>query len=76
MNMKAIPGCKFYKKFYKEKVMYCPGEVCEVRSKPDIQKTSWTQILIVFGFIAYIFPGVILFNDDFNKKPSYLFGNE
>ena len=41
--------------FYKEKAQYCPGEICDVKSKQDIQKTSKVQILIVFGFIAYIF---------------------
>ena len=69
-------GCKFYKIFYKEKAQYCPGEVCDVKSKDDIQKTSGIQILIVFAFIAYIFLTVILFNDEFSKRPTYLFGNE
>ena len=48
-------GCKFYSMFYKEKAQYCPGEVCDVKSKQDIQKTSRVQLLIVFAFIAYIF---------------------
>ncbi len=69
-------GCKFYKIFYKEKVQYCPGEVCETKSKEKIQKTSGIQILIVFAFIAYIFLTVSLFKDDFSKRPSYLFGSE
>src|SRR4051812_40193684 len=33
-------GCKFYSLFYKEKAQYCPGEICDVKSKQDIQKTS------------------------------------
>jgi hypothetical protein len=69
-------GCKFYKIFYKEKAQYCPGEVCEVKPKENIQKTSGFKILIVFAFIAYIFLTVILFNSEFSKKPSYLFGTE
>ena len=32
-------GCKFYSMFYKEKAQYCPGEICDVKSKQDIQKT-------------------------------------
>ncbi len=52
-------GCKFYPLFFKGKVQYCPGEVCDVKSRQDIQKTSIAQILIVFGFIIkhnnYIF---------------------
>jgi len=34
------------------------------------------QILIVFGFIAYIFLTAFLFNDNFSKKPYELFGIE
>ncbi len=67
-------GCKFYSMFYKEKAQYCPGEVCDVKSKQDIQKTSKGQLLIVFGFIAYIFLTVFLFNDNFREKPYDLFG--
>jgi hypothetical protein len=67
-------GCKFYPVFYKEKPQYCPSEVCDVKSKQDIQKTSKVQILIVFGFIAYLFLTAVLFNDNFSKKPYDLFG--
>jgi len=69
-------GCKFYSMFYKEKAQYCPGEVCDIKSKQDIQKTSWAQLLIVCGFIAYIFFTVFMFNDNFSKKPYDLFGLE
>ena len=69
-------GCKFYPMFFKDKVQYCPGEVCDVKSKQDIQKTSRVQMLIVFGFIAYIFLAVFLFNDHFSQKPYDLFGIE
>ena len=62
-------GCKFYPLFFKDKVQYCPGEVCKVNPKQDIQKTSGVQLLIVFGFIVYIFLAVFLFNDHFSKKP-------
>jgi hypothetical protein len=67
-------GCKVYSLFYKDKAQYCPGEVCDVKSKQDIQKTSWIQLLIVFGLIAYIFLAVFLFNDNFSKQPHALFG--
>jgi hypothetical protein len=67
-------GCKFYSMFYKEKAQYCPGEVCDTRSKQAIQKTSWVQILIVLGFVAYIFLAGFLFNDNFSKRPYDLFG--
>jgi Domain of unknown function (DUF4395) len=67
-------GCKFYSIFHKEKAQYCPGEVCDVKSKQAIQKTSMIQLLIVFAFIAYIFLTAWLFNDHFSKKPYDLFG--
>jgi hypothetical protein len=67
-------GCLFYGWFYKEKAQYCPGEICDIKSKKDIQKTSKIQILIVFGFIVYIFLTMFFFNDNFSKKPYDLFG--
>ncbi|MEP7110294.1 MAG: DUF4395 domain-containing protein [Ferruginibacter sp.] len=67
-------GCKFYPMFFKEKVQYCPGEACNVKSKQDIQKTSGVQLLIVFAFIAYIFFTAYLFNDQFSKRPYDMFG--
>jgi len=67
-------GCKFYSIFHKEKAQYCPGEICDAKSKQDIQKTSIVQMFIVFGFIAYVFLTVFLFQDQFSKKPHDLFG--
>jgi len=67
-------GCKFYSLFYKEKAQHCPGEVCDVKSKQDIQKTSKVQLLIVLGLIVYIFLLSFSFNNNFSKKPHDLFG--
>lgn len=67
-------GCKFYPLFFKHKVEYCPGEVCNVNDRQDIQKTSWTQILIVVGFFIFISLTVFLFNDYFVEPPTDLFG--
>lgn len=66
-------GCKFYSIVYKEKAQYCPGEVCDVKARHDIQKTSIAQLLIVFAFIAFIVLTVFLFNDIFSEKPFDLF---
>ena len=67
-------GCLFYGWFYKGKAQYCPGEVCDVKSKQEIQKTSWVQMLIIIGFIAFILLTVFLFNDNFSEKPYDMFG--
>ena len=67
-------ACKLYAAIYREKVQYCPGEVCDTKSRQDIQKTSSTQLLIVAGFIIYIILVASLFNGQFSKKPYDLFG--
>ncbi len=67
-------ACKFYAFLFKEKAQYCPGEVCEVKSKQDIQKTSKTQLFIVLAFIGYMVLLSSVFNNEFMKKPYDLFG--
>ena len=67
-------GCKFYSLFYKEKAQYCPGEICDIKSKQEIQKTSIAQVIIVLGFIAFMFLAGLFFNDKFGEKPYDLFG--
>ncbi len=67
-------GCKFYKMIYQDKAQYCPGEVCDVKSKQDIQKISGPQLLIVLGFIVFISLTAFFFNDFYSKTPYDLFG--
>jgi len=69
-------GCMFYPLFFKDKVQYCPGEVCDVKQKQDIQKTSKSQFLILLIFIAFIFLTIYLMGDRFSEKPHALFGNK
>ena len=66
-------GCIFYNLFYKEKAQHCPGEICEVKNKHDIQKISFIQILIVIGMIGFIILLAFLFHDYFSIKPHALF---
>jgi len=69
-------GCKLYSLVYKEKAQYCPGEVCDMKAKQDIQKTSRVQIMIVIAFIAYIWVTAFMFNENFSEPPHNLFGIE
>lgn len=69
-------GCKFYQWIYKEKAQYCPGEVCDIKSRHEIQKTSLAQLLIVLGFVVYIVMVVVLLNDMLKKEPYNIFGIE
>jgi len=68
-------GCKFYPLFFKDKVQYCPGEICDTKQKQDIQKTSGSQFLILLAFIAFILLNVYFLNARFSEKPHDLFGN-
>ena len=65
-------GCKFYPLFHKEKPQYCPGEICVVKAKQEIQKTSLLQIGVVIGFFAFPVTAAILFNDQFRAIPTDL----
>jgi hypothetical protein len=69
-------GCKVYPLFYKDKVQYCPGEVCDLKNKQEIQKTSLGQFLILFAFVAFIITTVYLMNDKFKVMPHNLFAKE
>jgi len=65
-------GCKFYPLFHKGKAQYCPGGVCEINVKQEIQKTSLLQIGVVIGFFAYVIVAAILFNQVFSAIPTDL----
>lgn len=66
-------GCLFYGWFYGKKARYCPGEVCEVKNRHEIQKTSWSQFLIVLLFVAFVVVSVYLCKEGFAEKPQDLF---
>ena len=66
-------GCLFYGWYYGKKAKYCPGEVCEVNARHEIQKTNWIQLLIVIGFIAFIILSIYFFNHAFKEAPRDLF---
>ncbi len=67
-------GCLFYNMVYKEKAQHCPGEICEVKNKHEIQKISFIQILVLIGMVGFIVLLAFLFNDFFSLKPHDLFG--
>ena len=65
-------GCLVYGWYYKEKAQYCPGEICDLKNKQDIQKTSFLQIMMLVGFVAIMVIAVYLFNDGFSENPKDL----
>lgn len=69
-------GCKVYSWIYKEKAQYCPGEVCEIKDRQEIQKTSLPQWIIVVAFVFYIISLVYFLNDSFKVPPHELFSGK
>lgn len=58
-------GCKIYAVFNKNKVLYCPGEVCEIKDRHEIQKTTFAQLLVIVAFGLLLFGIYYFFNDTF-----------
>lgn len=67
-------GCIFYNMVYKEKAQHCPGEICEVKDRHEIQKVNAVQLLVVLGMIVLVVLLTFLVNDFFLVKPHNLFG--
>jgi len=47
-------GCIVYHWVYKKSPHYCPGNVCEIKEKEEIQKVSKLQLAIVSIFLIFI----------------------
>ena len=67
-------GCKLYALVSRERPEYCPGEVCEVGARQEIQRTSGPQLLMLLGLVAYLVLVTWLFHAGFGVKPHALFG--
>lgn len=67
-------GCKVYALIYKEKAQYCPGEVCDVRSRQEIQKSSPVQGVVLLAFVGFVVLVAMLFHENFAQPPFDLFG--
>jgi hypothetical protein len=66
-------GCKFYPLFFKDKVQFCPGEVCERKSRQPIQKTSGWQLLVVLLFAVSVVVLAVSDKGFLGRAPHYLF---
>ena len=65
-------GCKIYALFNKGQVQYCPGEVCELKDRHEIQKTTAKQWFVLLGFGLFLGGMVYFLNDTFKQKPQDL----
>jgi hypothetical protein len=68
-------GCKFYPLFFKKKVQYCPGEVCDLKTRQPIQRTSATQLMMVLVFAVFVVVLALNFNHYFSRSPYDLFAS-
>jgi len=66
-------GCILYTSLLKKEAKYCPGGVCEIRTKEPIQTFNPLQKIITFFSITAIFIGIYFFLE---KTPSYTFFGE
>lgn len=66
-------GCKIYKIIKKKKAQYCPGEICDIKAKQEIQKTSIKQLAVVLILVVFIYATYILFHEKFKEEPRDLF---
>lgn len=56
-------GCMVYNRLFKQKALYCPGEVCEVKSRHAIQKVTMPQIaVLLLAIIVMIGVGLLFHN--------------
>lgn len=65
-------GCKLYPFIYKKKPQYCPGEICAVKVKQEIQKVTMSQFIILITFAVIIVFVVTELNGVLSKRPSNL----
>jgi hypothetical protein len=66
-------GCRLYGFIKKDKAQYCPGEICDIKQKYEIQKISIKQRAIIFSLLLFIAILYIFFQEIFILKPHRLF---
>lgn len=67
-------GCKFYRLVYREAPMLCPGEVCDVRARQAIQRTSAAQWLVLVATVALVVVSAFTLTRTFATPAHPLFG--
>jgi len=63
-------GCKFYPLFHKERTRYCPGKVCEVRVRQEIQKTSLLQKGVLLAWFVFVIAIALTFYTRLSANPT------
>lgn len=69
-------GCKLYPYVTRQQPQYCPGEICDPKTKQAIQMTSksqWIALVVFLGFLIGFIPSM---KDHFSKEPELKLGME
>lgn len=69
-------GCKFYGLVYRKPPELCPGEVCEVKARQPIQKTSLAQVLVLLAAIGLTVAATVTLTETLSAKARPLFAPE
>ena len=69
-------GCKFYSLVYRKPPELCPGEVCEVKVRQPIQKTSLAQVLVLVAAVALTVAATVTLTETLSARPTPLFAPE
>ena len=67
-------GCKFYGLVYRRPPTLCPGEVCDVKSRQSIQRTSAAQWLVLLAAVVLVVAASFAFSKRFSAPARPLFG--
>ena len=67
-------GCKFYRLVYRKIPELCPGEVCEVKARQSIQKTSLAQVFVLVVSMALMVAATGTLTKSLSTRPHPLFG--
>lgn len=69
-------GCKFYRLVYRRSPELCPGEVCEVKARQPIQRTSPAQVIVLVASVILVAVAAGTLTETFSIRPRPLFGTE
>lgn len=69
-------GCKLYPLVKRGEVQYCPGEVCDPKTKKAIQKISIAQTVILIAAIIGVIGFVVLTRTSISPNPVGILGNQ
>jgi hypothetical protein len=67
-------GCKVYPLVMRKKPQYCPGEVCDVKARQPIQRTSMAQVMALFVFVAGVVAVGMVAKVSLREQPKMILG--